>query len=299
MPASYRKLFASDFFIHTRRNGLTITSHSTGASGMDWQAAIDINREALKRVLAALVAMAGFAETFSLRDEPVRGIIRATLPRHLHRAVLRLLRPAEAAARRLIIVAARDIAVAPAPPRACKAKGGLPLVRNGVGTGIVLPRGVARLGTCLPAARLATMPRAPSFALFDPLRPAFRRRRPKPSGVPRIWALGGRDPVPIPVRKPPLPGDPVDAARLDLRLAALASALDDLPKQARRFALWRARNADRRKRGSRLRRLSPLRSGPPPGSLPRASRQPPHEVNEILDRAHGLAFFVLEHPDTS
>ena len=37
-----------------------------------------------------------------------------TLPRHLHRAILRLLRPAEAAARRLIIVAARNLAPPPA-----------------------------------------------------------------------------------------------------------------------------------------------------------------------------------------
>ena len=41
---------------------------------MDWNAAIEKNREALKRVLTMLVAMAG---------------VRPTLPRHLHRAVLR------------------------------------------------------------------------------------------------------------------------------------------------------------------------------------------------------------------
>jgi hypothetical protein len=63
-------------------------------AAMDWNAAIEKNREALKRVLTMLVAMAGLAGG-------------ATLPRHLHRAVLRLLRPAEAAARRLVIVAAR------------------------------------------------------------------------------------------------------------------------------------------------------------------------------------------------
>jgi hypothetical protein len=34
--------------------------------------------------------------------------------------------------------------------------------------------------------------------------------------------------------------DPVDAARLALRLTALGSVLDDLPGQARRFARWRA-----------------------------------------------------------
>jgi hypothetical protein len=72
---------------------------------MDWNAAIERNREALKRVLAMLVAMAELAG------------VRPTLPRHLHRAVLRLLRPAEAAARRLVIVAARGMVVAVASGR--------------------------------------------------------------------------------------------------------------------------------------------------------------------------------------
>src|SRR5690606_31290223 len=75
---------------------------------MDWDAAIEKHREALKRVLAGLLVMAGFV-----------GSSPATLPRHLHRAVLNLLRPAEAAVRRLVIVAARGIVVEvrhPGPP---------------------------------------------------------------------------------------------------------------------------------------------------------------------------------------
>ena len=72
---------------------------------MDWNAAIEKNREALKRVLAVLVAMAGFAsfssplagEDGSARRgkaeppaEPGEGCpcgLPKTLPRHLHRAV--------------------------------------------------------------------------------------------------------------------------------------------------------------------------------------------------------------------
>jgi len=261
---------------------------------MDWQAAIDINREALKRVLAALVAMAGFGATPPLRGG-VSSADAPTLPRRLHRAVLRLLRPAEAAARRLVIVAARDVVVAPARPR--KAKAGLPVVRNGIGTGIVWPRGMARPGA-RPAAGHGA-PRACGFALFDPLPTPFARRRPAPSGVPRIWAPGCGDPVFVPVRRPPAPDDPVDAARLGLRLAALASVLDDLPKQARRFARWRARHAGGRDESARPRRLWPLRPGRPPGSRSGNRRRPAHEVDEILSRSHGLAFWVLVHRDTS
>ena len=75
---------------------------------MDWNAAIERNREALKRVLAMLVAMAGLDAS---------ALTNFTLPRHLYRTILRLLRPAESAVRRLIIVAARGLVVPPARPR--------------------------------------------------------------------------------------------------------------------------------------------------------------------------------------
>jgi hypothetical protein len=66
-----------------------------------------------------------------------------TLPRRLHRAVLRLLRPAESAARRLVVVAARDIVVTLPPPRPRKPRRKSAFLKHGtVGTGIVLPKGV-------------------------------------------------------------------------------------------------------------------------------------------------------------
>ena len=103
---------------------------------MDWNAAIEKNREALKRVLAMLVAMAGLGPHPEVRAE---GEPRRTLPRHLYRAVLRLLRPAEAATRRLVIVAARGIVVALPPVRPRKPKPATIILRNGKGTGILMP----------------------------------------------------------------------------------------------------------------------------------------------------------------
>ena len=76
---------------------------------MDGSAAIEWNRQALKRIVAMLVAMAEAAECTEA------GL--PTLPRHLWLAILRLLRPAEAAARRLIIAAARGLAVTQPRPR--------------------------------------------------------------------------------------------------------------------------------------------------------------------------------------
>ncbi len=112
---------------------------------MDWNLAIEKNREALKRILAMLVAMVsasgggspggqvsagGQFPFFPQVDAPSQNPALAeksklspastpapTLPRHLHRFVLRLLRPAEAATRRLIIIAARGLVVELAPPR--------------------------------------------------------------------------------------------------------------------------------------------------------------------------------------
>ncbi len=67
----------------------------------DWAGAIDLNREALKGIIAHLFVLLGLDGPETLGRIPYR----------LHRAVLRVLRPAESAVRRLIIVAARGLVV--------------------------------------------------------------------------------------------------------------------------------------------------------------------------------------------
>ncbi len=246
---------------------------------MDWNAAIEKNREALKRVLAMLVAMAGL------------GGEGATLPRHLHRAVLRLLRPAEAAARRLIIVAALRRQVVTPPPRHL--------------LGQVSPSSSALHRLSLP--------------LFDALSRRGSRHGPVTRSVPRICIPGLTERFPDP--RPPSPDDPIDARRLALRFQALGRVLDDLPREARRFARWRAsRDAanaqirqgldaagvqipgtlygagtQNKKTHRPFRRFWPLRPGRPPGWC----RRPSHEVHEVLNVAHGLAIWAMERPDTS
>ena len=73
---------------------------------MDWAKAIEHNRIPLIRIVAALFAMIGLGEGGAVE--------RLSWP--LYRAVLRVLRPAESAVRRLIVVAARGIVVKLAPP---------------------------------------------------------------------------------------------------------------------------------------------------------------------------------------
>ncbi len=262
---------------------------------MHLTAVIETHREALKRIVAGLVAMVGGRFTFSPCGPA------PTLPRRLHRTVLRLLRPAESAARRLVIVLARN-----QPPlrdragAAREARAASILPRAGKHRRPVAPAPVHAAGQLAGKAALRPL----SFPLLDPLRLRFgRSRRTSAAGVPRICIPGVTALLAVPARMPARPEDPVDAGRLHRRLAALAGALDDLPVQAKRFARWQARR-DRALGSGRIHRVTPLRGGRPPGG--RLSRYQPdarrrrnvREVDEILAHAHALARFAL-NPDTS
>ena len=71
------------------------------------------------------------------------------------------------------------------------------------------------------------------------------------------------------------------AARLTRRLQALKSALEDLPRQAKRLVRWQ----ERRSASPYPKFLSPLRPGRPPGYR----RKPIHEVEEVLIECDRLA----------
>src|SRR5919108_6239472 len=88
---------------------------------MDWDRAIERNRQPLLRIVESLFAMIGLNEA-----GPVD-----RLARPLYRAVLLVLRPAEAAVRRLIIVAARGMVVKASPKRAAPV--GLAITGTGQG----------------------------------------------------------------------------------------------------------------------------------------------------------------------
>ena len=142
-----------------------------------------------------------------------------------------------------------------------------------------------------------------SFRLFDPRR-RFDSGRPSrsPQPQPRIRFMGGgfdpriplfRQAQPVasaPAAPAPKKDDTVNARPLCRRLAAIKGALEDLPRQARRLARWRARPIEAR----RPRLSTPLRPGRPPGHRKRQT----HEVDEILADCHWLARTVPK-PDTS
>lgn len=272
--------------------------------------AIDHDRQALLAILATLVAMVGLGPHPEMLAE---GEPRRALSRRLRNMVLRLLRPAEAATRRLVIALARGLVVtlaAPRPPLSFPA-GGFPSPSGGGRTGGVVSTGRAlhATGIVWPAGMAPPVEIRPlrplALPLLDPLRPPFARRRAcvPPHLAPRISTPGYDNRRPLVA--PPSPDDLLDSRRVGQRLAALGAALDDLPKQALRFARWqacqdrlRAANAakvatGRIRPGQRVR--WPLRRGRVPN--PRGRRR--HEVHDILAHAHELAVWALDNPDTS
>ena len=236
---------------------------------MDWARAIERNSEALKGIVAELFAMLGLDGKSTV----------GRIPQPLHRAVLRVLRPAESAMRRLIIIAARGLVA--------KLPAARPISRP-------MPAGAIGKGRASP----------PSFQLFDTRKNFTRRRRKGRRLVPRIHILGdglwGNDPTvaslwamrrPVAIATPaPPPDGLVNSERLSRRLQALKLALEDLPRQARRLARWRVR----REKMQSPKFRSPLRPGRPPGHRKRKV----HEVDEVLAECHWLARDAMK-PDTS
>jgi hypothetical protein len=264
---------------------------------MDWELAIRRNREALERILAALFALVGLedAHPFSpcgvrrTGQDPWLGPGRwpsgarsdegLTLPRHLHAYALRILLAAEAAIRRLVVIAAREIAVQ-SPPAG-----------EGVRPDLAFLHNKSKQEPAEASAPAAI--RIPAFPLLDPLkRYSFKPRRRASKSFPRICVPGFTEPAPIPVNPVLRPDDPVDATGLCRRLLSSRRALANLPREARRLARWKAR--DKIKPGRR-RVVPPLRIGRPPGGR----KHPTHAVDHILKECQALALDILRPLDTS
>jgi hypothetical protein len=221
------------------------------AADMDWARAIAINQSALTRIVAALIAMLGLAAQGAA----------ARLPRPLYRRALSILRPAESAVRRLIVIAAKGVVVK--PHAVCPMRKGLALAKN-------------------------TGARA-SFQLFDSRKRfgSVRVRSTGPKTEPRVFVFGESPFVPLfqprEERGPEPENDDgtVNAQRLSRRLAAIKMALENLPRQVKRLKRWQARRYSMRSPKFR----SPLRPGLPPGHR----KEPRDEVDRVLRECHALA----------
>ena len=268
------------------------------AQGIDWNAVVAHHRRLLSRVVEML---------FSLVIGLDEGKAVTTLPRSTHDYINRILRPAESALRRLIMIAARDMKLDDATkssvilglePKTSEAPSSLARTHSIISAKAATPQtetitvnlGLAGIGPRPdPKPRTphqATTTRPPGFPLIDP-RKHFdlgpRRRYGKT--FPRITWLDGRDPTPLPEVRLPEPGDPVDATRLCRRLVALKNALDNLDREARRLARWTARRD-----AGLTRHRSPMRPGYPPGRR----KRPRYEIDEILKELHSWAHYSEE-----
>lgn len=215
--------------------------------------AIEHNRNALLRLWAVLVR--------SLGDG-------ATLPRYARNNILRLLRPAESAVRRLIVSLACMLELKARTPAAHK----------------------AWAASAATGSKHAARPMP--FPLFDRRKCLEPPRRHPPGIGPRLHVFGSGEAWPSAGCPCPLSDDPVGAETVLRRLQSLKAALDDLPKQARRLVRIQARRA---LAPPGPRRLGPLRPGRPPGMSARRSRR----VDEILGDCNALARLAPRPPNTS
>ena len=221
---------------------------------MDWHRAFEINREALLRIVAALVSL------LEAQGVAVR------LPLRTYQYIIRTLHPAESAARRLIVIAARGLVVPEAPVRPMPQ--GLVIERKGTGR--------------------------QAFQLFD-TRKHFSDGDEAASQAmsgPRIRCVDDLSPRAQFLAKFAAPNTSAAAETQHVRnrIAALSRALNTLPRQARRMAQWMKRRAAMQN----PKFISPLRPGPPPGLRKRFT----DDIDRVLAECHGLAWNSIQ-PNTS
>ncbi len=191
-----------------------------------------------------------------------------TLPYRLYCAILLILRPAESALRRLIVIAARGLTLKPRTAHQ------------------TLPN--------FPSFATTNSARIPSFALLDPLK-HFSLEDFNQNANPHTSFSSSWDPSDF-AQAFSQPDEPINAAQLFSRMRALRAALSDIPKQARRLARWQARRDELLKSKATFKpmRISIFRPSLPPGWRQRSI----HAVDDVLRECHGLALHAVNGPDT-
>ena len=213
---------------------------------MNWNLALERNRDALAAIILALGAM--------LRA----GIIgEGRITKILRKAILRILTPAESAVRRLIVIAAQGL-------KGPFSIGGWSL--HWPGESRRREDAITRL----------------TFPLFERSKRALPPP-PAPKSIPRIRGFGDAlcnprlavlvKELAEPLPPPPLPDPSIDARRLYWRLEAVKNALADIPGQARRLVRLRALRAAAKKPDKPL-----LSAGNPPGHRKKRT----HPIDDIL-----------------
>jgi hypothetical protein len=200
---------------------------------MDWARAIEINRLALVRIVGELVALLGLVSGGTLE---------------------RILRPAESALRRLIVIAAHGLAAKPITPRP-------------------MPKGLVITAKSTGRKSFQLFDTRKNFSFITSQNPLVvmvktHTRNPFNPFDQMYW--------------PSTPKTTNPAENLSRRLDALKHALETIPHQAMRLVRWQAK----REGQAKPKFTSPLRPGRPPGYR----SKPKLEIDYILKECHSLAW---------
>lgn len=227
---------------------------------MNWPLAIDRNREALLTIIVALMASLGLGDGGRLKS----------LPFFLYHKALRIIRPAEAALRRLIMIAAHEMSLRGIKP--VQQKKARTTFTNFM---LLNPQSAAHV---------------PSFNLIDPLK-IF-------SDETLDFAISGQSnwnsTAKFQASNQRSYEAFIPAASLVRRLMALKNALDNVPKQAKRLARW-YQQRDQVRQEKKPHRHSPMRPGLPVGYR----KHRPNEIEAVLLECHSLAVYARDTHESS
>jgi hypothetical protein len=286
----------------------------------NWKRAVERYSDELSEIVAELIVMAG-----------LQGVAFVdTLPRRLYFRILSILRPAEYAARRIILMAACklewNIKVVEAKKEALTSpqRGSEGRVETGGSTPEDLPRtakpggmanrvsGVRSGRQCRPIDNDLSIGatnarsesegqghRVPAFDLFDPAKDYGKFFLTEAEYAALIKAREEARYLPVPYHSP---DEPVNAMSLSRRIRALADAMQNIDRHAIRLARWKARHMPNGTKAGTvglkhtsmrsLSRCQPLRIGQPPGW----KKHPETAIEEVVKDTHILA---LDAWDTS
>jgi hypothetical protein len=201
---------------------------------MDWTRAIEINLLALIRVVTEIYALLGIVSGLTIE---------------------RMLRPAESALRRLIVIAAHGLVVKTIPSRPMPK--GLVIKSNGAGRkSFQLFDTRKNFGFITPGNPLMVMVKTYTSNPYNPFDQMYLS---KPKATPTTNHI---------------------ARRLD----AFKHALETIPAQAIRLVRWKAK----REAMAKPKFTNPLRPGRPPGHR----QKPKLSVDYILQECHALAWDI-------
>jgi hypothetical protein len=252
-----------------------------GESFWSWERSTAHYKAALIKIIAELFVLARIVPG-EVPDTASQDIWNISLPRYAYRRALELLKPAESALRRLIIMGAHGKSFAPATAKDQPGKA------DAVGDTVSGQGGTLTDADSAPSDAPASEKslRAPAFNIFDPLR-QFTFRSFDSFEDYALWkAEQDANPLIIPPAGPRMA--PVNALSLWRRIQAMHHAAENFDQYVTRYVRWRGQ------RKFKIAHQRPLKGRRPatlmrPGRAPGYIRKGKHEIHDLLRDVDNLA----------